>query len=341
MTALTTRLTERYGVRHPFTQAGMAFAGEKPELALAVGRGGGIGAIGVGFTPADLLRDHIARLRDAGGPFNVNFITCFGNDEQVAAAAEERVPIASFHWGLPPEDQVKRLKDAGTDIWVQVGTVEDGAAAVDRGADLIVAQGWEAGGHNYGGMGSMALIPAMVDAVGDRAMVLASGGIADGRGAAAALALGADGVWVGTRLVAAEEAWVHPEHHRRLIAARGADTTRSGVFGPEMPEFNPMRLLKVRPTEEFEGRLQDVPMERSNEPVIGETIFLGQPHEKRRFDVILPTPDTSGDFEEMAWLAGQGVGLVRDIRPAQEIVEEMMAEAARILGRTAPTMAAE
>ncbi|WP_230374178.1 NAD(P)H-dependent flavin oxidoreductase [Pontivivens ytuae] len=341
MTGLNTRLTERYGVRHPFTQAGMAFAGEKPDLALAVGRGGGIGAIGVGFTPPAVLREHIARLRDADAPYNINFITCFGNEEQVRATAEERVPIVSFHWGLPPDDQVKRLKDSGADIWVQVGTIEDGERAVALGADVIVAQGWEAGGHNYGGMGSMALIPAMVDAVGDRAMVLGSGGITDGRGVAAALALGADGVWVGTRLVAAKEAWVHPEHHRRLVAATGSDTTRSGVFGPEMPDFNPMRLMRVRPTEEFEGRLEDVPVERSEEPVIGHTTFLGQPHEKRRFDVILPTPDTTGDFEEMAWLMGQGVGLVHDIRPAADIVEQMMADAAHILGRTPAPVAAQ
>ena len=341
MTGLTTRLTRRYGVRHPFTQAGMAFAGEKPDLALAVGRGGGIGAIGVGFLPPAELREHIARLRDAGHPYNINFITCFGNEDQVRATADARVPIASFHWGLPPEDQMKRLKDSGADIWVQVGTVEDGERAVEQGADLIVAQGWEAGGHNYGGMGSMALIPAMVDAVGDRAMVLASGGIADGRGVAASLALGADGVWVGTRLVATDEAWVHPEHHRRLIAAKGTDTTRSGVFGPEMPHFNPMRLQRVTPTDEFEGRLADVPTERSGEKVIGETVFMGQRHEKRRFDVLLPTPETTGDFDEMAWLMGQGVGLVRDVRPAAAIVEEMMADAARILGRDGARMAAE
>ncbi len=330
---IKTRLTEKYGVKHPFTQAGMAFAGEKPELANAVGRAGGIGAIGVGFTPAPVLRDYIAQLRDSGAPFNVNFITCFGNDEQVKATADEKVPVASFHWGLPPDDQVKRLKDSGADIWVQVGTIEDGERAVSLGADVVVAQGWEAGGHNYGGMGSMALVPAMVDAVGDRALVLASGGITDGRGVAASLALGADGVWVGTRLVASEEAWVHPEHHRRLVAAAGTDTTRSGVFGPEMPDFNPMRLMRVRPTEEFEGRLQDVPIDRAEEPVIGQTIFLGQPHEKRRFDVILPTPDTTGDFEEMAWLMGQGVGLVKDIRPAAEIIDEMITQAAFILGR--------
>ncbi|QBF33033.1 nitronate monooxygenase family protein [Thalassococcus sp. S3] len=339
MTSITTRLTERYALPHPFTQAGMAFAGERSDLAIAVCKAGGIGAIGVGFMPGEELRRTIGTIRGATDrPFNINFITCFGNEEQVKVAAEEKVPVVSFHWGHPPADQIKRLKDAGCDIWVQVGTVEDGERAVEYGADVIVAQGWEAGGHNYGGMGAMALIPAMVDAVGDRALVLAAGGIADGRAVAAALSLGADGVWVGTRLVASSEAHVHPEHHKRLIAASGHDTTRSGVFGPEMPDFNPMRLLKVRVTEEFEGRLEDVPTERDNEPVIGQTVFLGQPHEKKRFDVILPTPDTTGDFEEMAWLAGQGVGMITDIRPAGQIVEEMMNDATDVLTRLGRTM---
>ncbi len=336
MTGVTTRFTDTFGTRYPFAQAGMAFAGEKPDLAIAVSKAGGIGAIGVGFMPGEELRRTISTIRAAtAAPFNINFITCFGNDAQVRVAAEEKVPVASFHWGHPPADQMKRLKDAGCSVWVQVGTVEEGERAADYGADVIVAQGWEAGGHNYGGMGSMALIPAMVDAVGDRAMVLGSGGIADARGAAAALVLGADGVWVGTRLVGSAEAHVHPEHHRRLVAASGGDTTRSGVFGPEMPDFNPMRLLKVRVTEEFEGRLEDVPQERDAEPLIGETVFLGQPHTKRRFDVILPTPETTGDFEEMAWLAGQGVGQIREIKPAAQIVVEMMEGAAEILSSRA------
>ncbi|MEM9104076.1 MAG: nitronate monooxygenase [Pseudomonadota bacterium] len=331
MAGIATRLTERYGTAYPFAQAGMAFAGEKPDLANAVSKAGGIGAIGVGFMPPEALRAVIRELREAGnGPFNINFITCFGNDEQVAVCAEERVPIVSFHWGHPPEHQRESLKAAGCDLWIQVGTVEDAATAVEYDADVIVAQGWEAGGHNYGGLGTMALVPAMIDAVGDDAMVLASGGIADPRGVASALALGADGVWVGTRLVASTEANVHPEHHRRLLEGRGADTIRSGVFGPEMPDFNPMRLLRCKVVDEYTDRLEDVPMERENEPVIGETVFLGQPHTKRKFDVILPTPETTGDYEEMAWLSGQGVGLIHDIRPAGEIVEEMMQGAIEI-----------
>lgn len=332
MTGITTRLTENYGIQHAFASAGMAFAGEMPELAAAVCGAGGIGAIGVGFTPGEELRNRIATLRSlTAAPFNINFITCFGNDEQVAVCAEEKTPIVSFHWGHPPERQIKQLKDAGCSLWEQVGSVEDGVRAAGDGIDVVVAQGWEAGGHNYGGLGTMALVPAMLDAIGDTTLVLASGGIADARGVAAALALGADGVWVGTRLVASKEAYVHPEHQSRLMAAEGKDTVRSAVFGPEMPDFNPMRLLRCGVVDDYTDRLQDVPKQRDDLPVVGETMFLGQPHIKRKFDVLLPTPETTGDWEEMAWLSGQGVGLIKDIRPAAEIIAEMMDGAAEIL----------
>ncbi|MFF2122528.1 nitronate monooxygenase [Kitasatospora sp. NPDC058184] len=115
----------------------------------------------------------------------------------------------------------------------QVGSADAAERAVDDGVEVVVAQGWEAGGHTYGGLPTIVGVPAVVDAVGDRALVLAAGGITDGRQVAAALCLGADGVWVGTRLVASREAQVHPEHHRRLVAALGEDTVRTGIFGPE------------------------------------------------------------------------------------------------------------
>jgi len=334
--SISTRLTERFGSVHAFVEAGMAFAGQTADLAIQVSRAGGIGTIGVGFMPPPELRALIVHLREelGGLPFNVNFITVFGNDEAVQVVAEEKVPIASFHWGHPPQHQLDLLREAGVSIWEQVGTTRAAVQAVDNGIDVVIAQGWEAGGHNYGGMGLVALVPEVVDAVGDRALVLASGGISDARGVAAALALGADGVWVGTRLVATLEAHVHAEHHRRILEATGEDTIRSAVFGPEMPAFNPMRLLKVRVVEEYNTRVHELPTEgREHLPVIGETMFLGQAHTKHKFDVILPTPDTSGDYEEMAWLAGQGVGLIHEIKPAAEVVIDMMEGAADVVAK--------
>ena len=340
MTSLTTAFSRKFGLTHPLAQAGMAFAGQKPELAIAISKAGGIGAIGVGFMPPEELRATIRTIRAAGVTmFNINFITIFGNDAQVQVAAEEKVPVVSFHWGHPPAEQVELLTAAGCSIWMQVGSVADAETAIGYGADVIIAQSHEAGGHNYQGvggaeqtgMGGIALIPVIADAIAGRAVLLAAGGITDGRGVAAALALGADGVWVGTRFVASAEANVHPEHHRRLVEAQGTDTTLSGVFGPEMPFFNPMRLHKSRVVKEWNHRLNEVPTERDDLEVIGETVLLGGKHIKRKFDVILPTKDTTGDFEEMAWLMGQGVGLVKDIRPAGEILTTMMAEAVQVL----------
>lgn len=336
MAPLSNRFTRRFGCLHPFTAAGMAFAGEKPEFVAAVSNAGGIGALGVGFIPADDLRMRLHKIKSlTTKPFNVNFITCFDNDAQIRMIAEEKPPIVSFHWGHPSAEHLRLLLDAGISVWEQVGSVEDAKRALGNGVEVIIAQGFEAGGHNYQSLPTMALIPEMVDAL-DGAMVLASGGISDGRGVAASLALGADGVWVGTRLLAAQEAYVHPEHIRRIIQAHGEDTRFSRVFGPEMPHFNPMRLLRNRVVEEYSDRLEDVPMDRSDLEVIGETRFLGVREIMRKFNVILPTPETQADWEEVPFLAGQGVGQVSKVQPAADIVTEMMEEAATILGRLAP-----
>lgn len=216
-------------------------------------------------------------------------------------------------------------------VWEQVGSVEDARRALDDGVDVVIAQGWEAGGHNYGGLPTFVLVPRMRDALGDDAIILASGGVVDGRALAAALVLGADGGWVGTALLAAEEAHTHPEHRARLLAAEGEDTVRSGIFGPEMPAFNPMRLQRNRVVAEFTDRLDEVPMDRSEQPEIGRTVFLGQEHVKQRFDVLLPVPETTGDFEEMPFLMGQGVGRIDRIEPAADIVGRMAAQAEALL----------
>jgi len=181
---------------------------------------------------------------------------------------------------------------------------------------------------------TLALVPAVVNAVAP-SLVLAAGGIADGRGIAAALALGADGVWVGSRMVATRESAVHPEHKRRIVAASGEQTVRSAIFGPEWPHFNPMRVIRNRVVEEWTDRLSEVPTRRDDLPEIGRTRFLGQDMVMRKFNVILPTEDTEGDWEEMPWLGGQGIGLNHDIPSATDTVERMMMEAGDILGRLA------
>lgn len=338
--SIKTRFTDRFKVTHPFAAAGMAFTSATPRLAIAVSQAGGIGSLAVGLMQAEELRQGIRAIKAATDkPFNINFITCFENDAQIRVCIEEKVPIVSFHWGHPAQEHMKLLLDAGISVWEQVGSVEAARKAINNGVEVIIAQGWEAGGHNYGGAGSMVLIPSMVDAVGEQAIVLASGGIADGRGVAASLALGADAVWVGTRLIATPEANTHPEHKRRVLQASCEDTRLSAIFGPEWPHFNPMRLLRNRVVDEYTDRLDEVPMERGALETIGTTIFRGEPMIMRKFNVILPTPETEGDWEEMPWLAGQSVGLVKTEMPAAQVVAQMMSEAQAVLTRTTQRIA--
>jgi NAD(P)H-dependent flavin oxidoreductase YrpB (nitropropane dioxygenase family) len=143
MSSLPTRFTGRFGCEHPFACAGMGFAGETPDLAIAVSTAGGVGAIGVGFVQPEALRTVIQVVRRAVGdsPFNINFITIFDNDGQLEVCAEERVPIVSFHWGHPAPRQLALLRDAGVSVWEQVGTVGDAKRAAGDGVEVIVAQG--------------------------------------------------------------------------------------------------------------------------------------------------------------------------------------------------------
>jgi NAD(P)H-dependent flavin oxidoreductase YrpB (nitropropane dioxygenase family) len=337
---LSTRFTDTYGVRHPIAQAGMAFVGMTPDLAVAVCRAGGLGSIGVGLMPPPALKATIDAVRaGTDRTFNINFITTLTDPAQIDVACAEHVPVVSFHWGHPPRAWIDALHAAGVMVWEQVGSAGAAARAVDDGIDLVVAQGVEAGGHNFGTLPTMALVPLVVDAVAPK-LVLAAGGIADGRGLAAALMLGADGVWVGTRFVATVESLAHPDYKARLVGARGADTVRTHVFGREMPEFNPMRVLRNRVVNEWNDRVDDIPDAR---PLIGHVDLGGQgmaepadsiptsSMEVRRFSNFVPIASTTGDLEEMPLLAGQGVGLVHSVPTAAEVVTAMAAHAEQAL----------
>ncbi len=343
-TSISTAFTKRYGVRYPLAQAGMAFSGWSVPLAISVSQAGGIGALGVGLLPEGAVREMVAGVQASGvKQFDVNFLTNFDHEAQALACAEMKVPIVSFHWGHPSPKLIARLRDAGCSVWEQVASVEQAKRALGDGMEVIIPQGHEAGGHNFQGLsdaaqGTFALVPTMRDALGDNVLILASGGVADGRGVAAALTLGADGVWVGTRFVATVEAFAHDEHKKRIVASTGTDTVYSSIFGSDNPTFNPMRLLRNRVVNEWNHKLSEVPTDSAElatlEP-IGTTVLGPDTITIKKFNVLLPTPQTQADFEEMPLLAGQGVGLVNDILPAAQVVERMMAETAACLGRTA------
>ena len=328
---ISTRLTKEYNVKFPFVAAGMAFAGSTPDLAIAVCKAGGIGSIAIGPMPAEVVRFLVREVRKATDQLlNVNFITFLASEEKIQVCIEEKVPIVSFHWGHPPKKFIDLLHQANIKVWEQVGSVADAKKAVEDGIDLIIAQGVEAGGHNFSSLPTFVLVPEIVEAV-KPVMVLASGGITTGKQVAAALCLGADGVWVGTRLVASNEAFIHPDYKARLTHANGTETCLSSIFGPEWPDFNPMRVLKNSVVQEFSGKEHLVPSTTENEPVIGKTSMFGQEHTLRRFSNYLPMPSTEGNLEEMPLLAGQGVGLIHEVEPVEDIITSMMDDAASTL----------
>ncbi|MEV6849478.1 nitronate monooxygenase [Actinoplanes sp. NPDC051411] len=323
---LHTRFTTAYGLTSPIAQAGMAFVGMTPDLAVAVSNAGAMGSLGVGLLPAPVITQVIAGIR-AGttGPFHVNFITVFTTQDQIDAVCSLAVPAVSFHWGHPSRAWIDQLHAAGIHVFEQVGSVDAAKRAADDGIDVVVAQGLEAGGHNYATLPTFALVPLVVDAVAP-ALVLAAGGIADGRGLAAALMLGADGAWIGTRLVATDESAAHDEYKARLVAASATDTVRTSLFGPETPDFNPMRVLR-------NGVVASSPTD-GERPVIGETVLGGERVELRRFTNLVPMRGaTTGDFDEMPLLSGQGVGLVDAVKTAASVIADLTAGAREALNR--------
>jgi len=306
---ISTCLTKKYNVKFPFVAAGMAFVGSTPDLAIAVCEAGGIGSIGVGPLPPEVVRALVRQVKKGTKhPFNINFITLFITEDHIKVCIEENVPIVSFHFGHPPKKYIDLLHQAKIEVWEQVGSVENAKKAVGDGIDLVIAQGTEAGGHNFSTMPTFVLVPQIVEAV-KPTLVLAAGGITTGNQVAAALCLGADGVWVGTRL----------------------DST----FGPEWPHFNPTRLLENDLTREFRGKEHLIPPSTEHEPIFGKATYFGKEYTLKRFSNFLPVPGAEANMEWMPLLAGQGVGLINEIMPAGEIVRTMMEEAVLTLSSAA------
>jgi NAD(P)H-dependent flavin oxidoreductase YrpB (nitropropane dioxygenase family) len=185
--------------------------------------------------PPDILQ---AAIRDAKAVdpacFVVDVIARPAGSSTPRCGITEKVPVVAFFWDDPPGEWLSRLRAAGSHIWFH-GSGDDAKAAIQRGAEGLVVQGSEAGGHNRAAAATFSLLPAVIDAV-PSTPVVASGGIADGRTVAAALALGADAVWVGTRLLASFEANAHPQYKDRIVSADVGDTARHLIFGPEFPD---------------------------------------------------------------------------------------------------------
>ena len=327
--ALRTRLCDVLGIDFPVLCAPMGAAITSPELAAAVSNAGALGIISYGVNPPFLLRELIQRMRAlTDRPFGVNFLLQFPVQEQVALCIEERVPVLSFFWG-DASPFVERAHDAGLKVVDQVGSAAAAMRSMRAGVDAIIAQGVEAGGHVAGRVSTMALIPRVVDAVAP-IPVVAAGGIAGARGFAAALALGAQGIAMGTRFLATPESNAHPEYKRRVVSASEEDTVRTTLFGGGWPDA-PHRTLRTRFVEEWLPHEPRGSEQRADEPTVGQASLGGRRIPVARFMNLPPAADAEGDIESMSLLAGQSAGQIHEIIPAARIVEECVAGACRII----------
>ena len=314
---LSTALTRMLGIVHPVIQAGMGGVA-RAELVAAVSNAGGLGMLGMIRMPPAFIREQIRKTRAlTDRPFGVNLVPpvtpADGVEVQFAVCLQERVPVLSLFW-CDPTPFVERCHSAGIIVMAQVGSGEEARRAAQARTDIVVAQGVEAGGQVRGSVGLFPLVPTIVDLV-DPVPVVAAGGIADGRGLAAALALGAQGVWVGTRFVASEESEGHPDYKKRLIGARETDTVHTELFHVGWPPMSPHRVLKNPLTEGAPAPTGPVAQVR-----VGNATVEIPP-----FSAATPTIHAAGQTELMAHYAGQGVALIREVLPAAQIVEQIVA----------------
>jgi NAD(P)H-dependent flavin oxidoreductase YrpB (nitropropane dioxygenase family) len=327
-----TRITREFGLRTPIINAGMAFVAG-PELAAAVANAGGLGMLGGAMVPPDGLRAMIRATRDlTTKSFGVDLIGEFIDDAHIAVLVEEHVRLAVFFWSAPSRAQVETLKTGGARFWMQVGSVEEARAGVALGAEAIIVQGAEAGGHNRAEATLAVLFAAIREAL-PAIPLIAAGGIADGAGLAAAMLRGADAVWCGTRFLASEEADAHADYKRRVTRAKAGDTAMTRVFGPEWPD-QPLRALINQAVRVSDGR-PAAALEESRGQIIGTIMLGGQSVPVPRYSAILPTRAFDGDLEWACLTAGECAAIVNAVEPASVIIAKMMKEAQAVLTRKA------
>jgi len=321
------RACDTLSCRLPIVVAGMGGV-SRSELVTAAGRAGAFGFLGIVREPTTLIEREVQAVRDAGvEAFGVNIIPAATDstllERQIDTIIGLRVPAVCLFWDLDPRI-VTRFRDAGITVVYQVGSVEEAIATERAGADIIIAQGVEAGGHVRGTHPLRSLLMATANAV--QVPVLAAGGLATGSDLIAAIALGAQGIVLGSAMLATHESFAHEFHKWRLVEADGADTLLTRTFHINWPPDASVRVLKSAVTN---GQSSHSSPERM---VIGEEegrpIYL--------FSTDSPLRSMTGDFASMALYAGTGVGRITTIEPARTRIERIVREANDALARTAP-----
>jgi nitronate monooxygenase len=316
-------LMTAFGLEYPIFCAGMG-GPAGPELAIAVSNAGGLGAIGGGIGAADAVRDRVSRTR-AGtkGPFAVNYLLARGEPVTVPVALDAGAPIIQFAWGIPAADVAASIRKAGAKMGVQVASAGGARRALDLGADYLICQGTEAGGHVQSSGALYDLLPAILQEA-KMVPVLAAGGIANGAHIRRALVAGASGVLIGTRFVATIEAAAHADYKRTLGRARAADTVMTVCFQDGWVNA-PHRVLRNATLEMWEAAGCPPPGKRPGEgDVLTTNAVTGAT--KRRYGTGSPGPDDRGATQELVLYAGAGVGAIRDVPTAGDLVVRLWKE---------------
>jgi nitronate monooxygenase len=311
-----TPVCELLGIEHPIVQAPVTADARLPA---AVSNAGALGSVPLWWAEdaGDLVRETAALTER---PFSGNFVLTSDQHGRLDQALSAGLRIVSFLWG-DPGDYVDRVHEAGGLVMHTVGSAEEARRAAGSGVDIVVAQGWEAGGHVWSGVATLPLVPAVVDAVAP-VPVIAAGGIGDARGVAAVLALGAQAAWLGTRFLMAEETPIHDEYRRRLISA---DETEAEWY-PNLYEVgwpnSPHRAIHNSTAERWEEAGRPAPGSRPGE---GEVIAHAPSGEAiLRYSPAPPLVGTTGEIEPLSLWAGQSVGLAKQTQPAAAIVAELV-----------------
>jgi nitronate monooxygenase len=315
-------LLDAFGVRYPIFCAGMGSAAG-PALATAISNGGGVGGLGsAGVGSPDVFREQIARIRaSTDGPFAVNFLLSF-DPVMLPVAIDAGAPVIQFAWGIPSSDMVAMVRSAGAKMGIQVGSTDGARRALDAGADYLICQGTEAGGHVQATSELYAVLADVIEIAND-VPVLAAGGIADGTQIRRAIMAGASGVLVGTRFVATMEADVHDDYKREIARASARDTVMTVCFQNEWPNA-PHRVLRNSTFRNWEaagcppaGRRPGEGDVVATNPAIGPIL---------RYSVRPPAPEDQGDMTDLALFAGEGVDAISDIPPAGQLVRRLWEE---------------
>ena len=307
---MKTRITELLGIEYPIIQGGMAWVAEH-NLAAAVSEAGGLGLIGAANAPAEVIREEIRKTKElTKKPFGVNIMLMSPYADEIAkVVVEEHIKVVTTGAGNPGK-YMKMWKDAGIKVIPVVASVALARMMEKAGADAVVAEGTESGGH-IGEATTMTLVPQVADAVS--IPVIAAGGIADGRGIAAAFMLGAEAVQMGTKFVVAKESIVHDNYKQRVIKAKDIDSAVTG-----RSHGHPVRCLRNQMTREY-TRLEAEG--KSFEEL--EYLTLGA----------LRNAVMEGDVTNGTVMAGQIAGMITKEQTCKEMIEEMMEQATKLLGR--------